>query len=79
MKLKKFAAAALAAGMAAFGLSACQTAGNQPAPEDTGSVITQAPVEGATELNLWTFVELHGKFYTTMAEQWNELHPDKKV
>lgn len=79
MKLRTFAASALAAGMAAFGLSACQTASNQPAPTDTGSVITQAPVEGATELELWTFVELHGKFYTTMAEQWNELHPDKKI
>ena len=79
MKFRKFAAAAVAAGMAAVGLTSCQTAGGGAQPGGEGSVITQAPVEGATELELWTFVELHGKFYTEMATQWNELNPDKKV
>lgn len=37
-------------------------------------------VEGdATELEVWTFIELHQQFYTDMAEKWNEEHPDKKV
>lgn len=42
---------------------------------------TEMEVEGdnVTTLNVWTFIELHQKFYTDMAEKWNEEHPDKKV
>lgn len=42
---------------------------------------TEMEVEGdnVTTLNVWTFIELHQKFYTDMAEKWNEDHPDKKV
>ncbi|MFA6776145.1 MAG: extracellular solute-binding protein, partial [Sphaerochaetaceae bacterium] len=36
-------------------------------------------VEGGTPLNLWTFQELHVKFYTTMADEWNKAHPDKPI
>lgn len=80
MKLKKIAAVVLAAGMASLGLTACQTASSSNStPSAEGSTIEQAAVEGATKLNLWTFVELHGEFYTSMAEKWNEEHPDKKV
>lgn len=81
MKTRRILPAALAVSMMALGMSACATANSDdPAPSGSeGSVIEQAPVEGATELNLWTFVELHGDFYTTMAEKWNEEHPDKKV
>ena len=35
--------------------------------------------DGATELEFWTFTEIHGDFYETMAEKWNEANPDKKV
>lgn len=80
MKLKKFAASALAAGMATFALAGCQTAGTSGSEETAeGQTITQEAVEGAAQLELWTFVELHGEFYTTMAEKWNEENPDKKV
>lgn len=42
---------------------------------------TEMEVEGddVTTLNVWTFIELHQGFYTTMAEKWNEQNPDKKV
>ena len=33
----------------------------------------------ATDLEFWTFVELHGQFYENMAEKWNEANPDKQV
>lgn len=38
-------------------------------------------IEGddVTELQVWTFIELHQQFYVDMAEKWNEEHPDKKV
>ena len=79
MKLKKFATAALAAGMATMALTACNTATPDAETTAEGSMITQEAVEGATELELWTFVELHAQFYTEMAEIWNEENPDKKV
>lgn len=80
MRTRKPVAAVLAAGLA-VALSACATAQggtSAPAPQES-QIISQAPVAGATELELWTFVELHGDFYTTLAEKWNELNPDKKV
>lgn len=45
------------------------------------STKTEMKVDGdnVTTINVWTFIELHQKFYTTMAEKWNEEHPDKKV
>lgn len=79
MRLSKTLTAAAAAVMAIGGLAACGSGGGEASEEATTQVITQAPVEGATELELWTFVELHGDFYTTMAEKWNEENPDKKI
>ncbi|MBB6284176.1 ABC transporter substrate-binding protein [Geobacillus subterraneus] len=35
--------------------------------------------DGATKLTLWTFQELHTKFYKFMADEWNKKHPDKKI
>lgn len=35
--------------------------------------------DGETVLDFWTFTEIHGDFYKTMAEKWNEANPDKKV
>lgn len=32
-----------------------------------------------TEIELWTFNELHGKYYESMVKKWNELHQDKKI
>lgn len=45
------------------------------------STKTEMKVDGdnVTTINVWTFIELHQKFYTNMAEKWNEEHPDKKV
>lgn len=76
-KMKRIVGGSAAALLAVTALAACASGGGEPATD--GQVITQDAVEGATELDLWTFIELHGQFYTTMADQWNELHPDKKV
>jgi arabinosaccharide transport system substrate-binding protein len=32
-----------------------------------------------TKLDMWVFVELHGKFYKEMVEEWNVLHPDRQI
>lgn len=44
-----------------------------------GTVGTNTFVEGGTELDLWTFQELHVAFYTQMADLWNEANPDKAI
>ena len=31
------------------------------------------------QLEMWTFVELHAKFYEKMLAKWNEKNPDKKL
>jgi len=30
-------------------------------------------------LTMWTFVDLHARFYETMMNQWNKDHPDKQL
>ncbi|ADK81765.1 ABC transporter substrate-binding protein [Sediminispirochaeta smaragdinae] len=36
-------------------------------------------VKGVTELELWTFQEVHIEFYEQMAKLWNEEHPDRQI
>lgn len=43
------------------------------------TVLTTTKVAGAKDLSMWVFVELHGKFYQTMIDSWNKLHPDKAI
>ncbi len=33
----------------------------------------------ATKLTLWTFIDQHGTFYSTMAEEWNKANPDRQI
>lgn len=48
--------------------------------EEDGSVIgMNTHVEDGTELELWTFQELHVGFYTEMADVWNEANPDRPI
>jgi len=35
--------------------------------------------DGVTELEFWTFQELHIQFYEQMAERWNEANPDRQI
>lgn len=38
-----------------------------------------ATEDGVTELEFWTFQELHISFYEGMAEVWNEENPDRQI
>ncbi len=83
---KKLVAAFLCVAMTAsmlLGCSAGSEGGGSDDSKDSGSGSAgknEMEVEGeATELEVWTFIELHQQFYTDMAERWNEEHPDKKV
>ena len=83
---KKLVAALLCVAMTASMLLGC-SAGSEGGGSDDSSGSgsgsagkNEMEVEGdATEIEVWTFIELHQQFYTDMAEKWNEEHPDKKV
>jgi arabinosaccharide transport system substrate-binding protein len=50
----------------------------QAAP--TEAPATQAPAAAkATDLEIWSFVEGHLKFYQKMAGMWNEQNPDRQI
>lgn len=36
-------------------------------------------IEGATELNFWTFAGTHADFFSNAAERWNEEFPDRAI
>ncbi|WP_321991565.1 extracellular solute-binding protein [Marispirochaeta aestuarii] len=35
--------------------------------------------DGVTELEFWTFQEIHIEFYEKMAERWNNMNPDRQI
>ncbi len=81
---KKLVAALLCVAMTAsmlLGCSAGSEGGGSDDSKGAGSAgKKEMEVEGdATEIEVWTFIELHQQFYTDMAEKWNEENPDKKV
>lgn len=43
------------------------------------SVLDGGAGENATELELWTFVELHGQHFEKMLEKWNAANADKQI
>lgn len=62
-----------------------ETAPTDTTTKDTTAVTTAPatpaePVAGeATKMEMWVFVELHGKFYAEMQKKWNAENPDKQV
>lgn len=71
--------------LAGCGKAGSENAGGENATEESGGTgsagAKEMAVEGddVTELQVWTFIELHQDFYMDMAEKWNEENPDKKV
>ncbi|HZG86010.1 ABC transporter substrate-binding protein [Paenibacillus sp.] len=74
-------------------LSACSGAATSPATDEK-AVTDTGGAEGAsdaqpkaeapkpaepTKLSLWTFQEVHAKYYNSMAESWNAANPDKPI
>lgn len=43
------------------------------------SVLDGGAGENATELSLWTFVELHGQHFEKMLGKWNSSNPDRQI
>lgn len=82
--MKKRLLSLLLTGVLAVGmLAGCGSSSSDGSTSDAGNAGGKETmsVEGdnVTTLNVWTFIQLHQKFYTTMANKWNEEHPDQKV
>lgn len=75
MSKKRWLALALAATMGLSTLAGCSSGGNN----DSDAEKTNAGTDGTTQLEFWTFTEIHGTFYEEMAKKWNEANPDKQI
>lgn len=76
MKLKKVLSGVLSATLLVTMLASCGGGGNDSAKAvsmDTGAG------ETAEQMNMWTFVELHGQFYSDMLKRWNTDNKDKQI
>ena len=81
---KRVLAVLLSAVMAASMIAGCSggkggSAETTKDPASAGKKAMDVSGDDVTTLNVWTFIELHQDFYVSMAEKWNEAHPDKKV
>lgn len=80
---KRLLAVLLSLAMVATTLAGC-SAGSESSDggsdKSSDEKKSEMEVDGEyTELEVWTFIELHQEFYVSMAEKWNEANPDKKV
>ena len=89
MNLKKFLSMFLALALSAAAFAGC-SGGSQSTAGPTGGSETSSStageqlgknthVDGGTEMDLWTFQELHVNFYVEMADVWNEKNPDRPI
>ncbi len=64
-------AIALVAATAVTALAACSGGGGAAEPSTNA--------DGSTNLNMWTFADVHAAYYESMAEKWNEANPDQEI
>ncbi len=75
MYKKRFLALALGAALLTTSIAGCGGNSNN----NSGSNGSGSSTEDDGALEFWTFTEIHGDFYETMAEKWNEANPDKQI
>ncbi|OOM77173.1 putative arabinose-binding protein precursor [Clostridium puniceum] len=73
--LKKIATIAAATSLVATMLVGC---GSGATSSDNSGKASTASSSG-DKLQMWTFVDMHAKFYQKMLEKWNTNNPDKKL
>jgi len=71
--LKKIATAIVTTSLAATMLVGC--GGGSTAPKADGGKDSAS----GDQLEMWTFVDMHAKFFEKMLTKWNEKNPDKKL
>lgn len=89
-KRNKILAVVLSAALTMGMLTGCGTKNegtkNQPVSntnakteQDASNKDAEKPSGEVTELEMWTFVELHGNHFNTMLEKWNTDNPDRQI
>jgi arabinosaccharide transport system substrate-binding protein len=73
--IKKLAAIAVTASLGATMLIGC--GGSTATSSSSGSDTSKS--SSSDKLQMWTFVDMHAKFYQKMLDKWNEKNPDKKL
>lgn len=53
--------------------------GEEESTEVEPEAVTTVGPDGATKMEMWSFVELHNTFYASMLEKWNEQNPDRQI
>ncbi|OOM70169.1 putative arabinose-binding protein precursor [Clostridium puniceum] len=75
--LKKLGAIAVTTSLAATMLIGCGGSGVGNSSGKTAETSTKT--SSGDEMEMWTFVELHAKFYEEMLKSWNDKNPDKQL
>jgi len=78
--LKKIITAVITTSLATTMLIGC--GGNTTTTTTTTSSNSGKDSTGSTsgdQLEMWTFVDMHAKFYQKMLDKWNDKNPDKKL
>ncbi|GHU50501.1 putative arabinose-binding protein [Clostridia bacterium] len=74
---KRILALILVIGLMIAVISACSTPGNgEPATQSPGTSSTSST---PTDIEFWTFQDLHVEFYEKMAARWNVENPDEQI
>lgn len=81
-KSKKIIALALSAVLAMSTLAGCgqktETTTEKAEVTETAAA-DEATTSEPTELEMWTFIELHGKHFDDMVQKWNTANPDRQI
>ncbi|MBE6070640.1 MAG: carbohydrate ABC transporter substrate-binding protein [Clostridium butyricum] len=79
---RKAAGLMVTASLCAAMFAGCGSGGASNGNSDAESgkeTVSTIGAENGEEMEMWTFVELHAKFYEEMLNQWNEQNPDKQI
>ena len=75
--LKKIITAVITTSLATTMLIGC--GGNTTATSSSNSGKDSTGSTSGDQLEMWTFVDMHAKFYQKMLDKWNDKNPDKKL
>lgn len=59
--------------------AAAEADGEEGESEVTADAVTTVGPDTGTNMEMWSFVEMHNTFYAQMLEKWNEENPDRQI
>lgn len=77
--LKKIATIAVTTSLVATMLIGCGGSSGNTTSSDSNSTDTSASYDPNQQLEMWTFVDMHAKFFQKMLDKWNVENPEKQL